>query len=167
MQRFSISAVLGFVLLAFVHCAAADAPESRAAAGGDVGWAVAVFPNGEEFELEVVDEPESRRLGYMYREQVGEREGMLFVFTGDRAHGIWMKNCKVALDILWLDPRGRVVHMSTDAQPCPEEGPCPSHYPDQASRYVLEVAAGTAADLGLRQGDRIMLLPEFPPLAVR
>ena len=164
MQLTRMLAVIGLAFAAFVHCAAAD----RAADGvppQETSWAVAVFPDGEEFALEVVDNPESRMQGYMYREHVGEREGMLFVFTGDRRHGIWMKNCKVALDILWLDPRGRVVHMSTDAQPCEPDAPCPIRQSDQAARYVLEVAAGTAAARGLQKGDRISILPEFPPLA--
>jgi hypothetical protein len=43
-------------------------------------WAVAVFPSGTEFDLEIAADPMTRARGYMERERVGPREGMLFIF---------------------------------------------------------------------------------------
>jgi uncharacterized membrane protein (UPF0127 family) len=121
---------------------------------------VAVFPSGAEFSLEVVADPASRRLGYMFREHVGPREGMLFVFEQADRHSIWMKNCKVPLDIIWLDPDFRVVEIARDQPPCPEHGECPSLVPMRTARYVLEVAAGGAAEQDLELGERIRILTE-------
>ena len=128
-------------------------------------WAVAVFPSGDEFSLEIADNPRTRMIGYMYREKLAPREGMLFVFAYDGRHAIWMKNCLAALDIIWLDPNLKVVDIRADAQPCPAQGECPGMYPVQEARYVLEVAAGTARSLGLQKGDIVEILPEAPPLA--
>ena len=79
---------------------------------------VAVLPSGEEFSLELAIDPEKRALGYMFREVVGPNEGMLFIFETVDRHGIWMKNCKVPLDLIWLDDRLRVLEVAPDQQPC-------------------------------------------------
>jgi uncharacterized membrane protein (UPF0127 family) len=124
---------------------------------------VAVMPSGAEFTIEVAATDRERQLGYMFREHVGPREGMLFVFDLDGHYGFWMKNCRVALDMLWLDEDWQVVHVAQDVPPCPEDGDCPLVEPLRAGRYVLEFAAGTARDQGLGVGDTIVFLSE-PPL---
>jgi len=123
-------------------------------------WAVAVFPSGAEFGLEIAADAESRRRGYMFREHVGAAEGMLFIFDTTVRHGIWMKNCKVPLDIIWLDEGLRVVDIVGDFQPCPDQGQCRARQPMAAARYVLEVAAGTTRREGLKRGDVIEVLSE-------
>ena len=117
----------------------------------------AQFPSGATFRLEIADDPESRRRGYMFREQVGPDEGMLFVFDGPDRHPIWMKNCKVSLDLIWLDEAGQVVEIARERQPCSAVGPCPSAFPMRLAHYVLEVAGGTAMREGLRRGDVVTL----------
>lgn len=147
---------------ALVACLAALA--LPAVAQADAGrWAVAVFPSGAEFSLELAETPRQRQLGYMFRDHVPGDEGMLFLFDEPGHHGIWMKNCKVALDIVWLDRSFRVVEIVHDAQPCPSDGPCPSMAPMRVADYVLEVAAGRAAAEGLQAGDLIAIHAE-PPL---
>ncbi len=138
-----------FVLLAMLPL---DAPRS----------AVAVLPSGDEFMVELAVTPEERRIGYMHRDQVGPSDGMLFLFGSDDIHGIWMKNCRVALDIIWLDQDFRVVHIAPDRQPCEPDGPCPSAYPFRPARYVLELAGGRAAETGLKAGDRVVVLSDPP-----
>ncbi|MBD3866829.1 MAG: DUF192 domain-containing protein [Acidobacteria bacterium] len=124
--------------------------------------AVAVLPSGDEFMLELAVTPEERRIGYMHRDQVGPGDGMLFLFGTDEIHGIWMKNCRVALDIIWLDRDFKVVHIATDRQPCEADGPCPSAYPFRPARYVLELAAGRVGETGLKAGDQVVVLSDPP-----
>lgn len=144
------------VLLLVVCCAA---PAS--AAGGDApDWAVAVFPSGAEFSLEIAADPASRARGYMFRESVGRREGMLFIFESAERHGIWMRNCLVPLDIIWLDDHFRVVDIARDSQPCLAGQDCPSMQPLKPASYVIEVAGGTAAEQDLRLGALIEILSE-------
>jgi uncharacterized membrane protein (UPF0127 family) len=128
------------------------------ALAADAGWSVAVFPSGAQFALETAQDDEARARGYMFRERVGEQEGMLFVFDSAGLHPFWMKNCRVRLDIIWLDGDFRVVEIAHDQPPCPPDGPCTSVYPLRAARYVLEVAGGTARREGLRPRDRLVLL---------
>lgn len=71
-----------------------------------------------------------------------------------------MKNCKVALDLVWLDEDFKVVHIAHDQEPCPEQGECPKIFPMKSGRYVLEVVGGTARREKLQVGDRIVILSE-------
>ena len=134
-----------------------------ATSGRAAGSAVAVFPNGTAFTLEVADDPESRRVGYMYRDAIGAAEGMLFVFEDDGLHSMWMKNCKVGLDMVWLDPAYRVVELAERTKPCPEAEECPSIIPSKPSRFVLELASGTVARQSLKVGDTIAVLTQPSP----
>jgi uncharacterized membrane protein (UPF0127 family) len=135
----------------------------RVAAAPPPRWAVAVLPSGHEFALEVAADESSRERGYMGRTSVGPREGMIFVFDEDARHSFWMKDCKVALDMVWLDANERVVWIEANRNPCPARGECPSIAPAVSSRYVVEFAAGTAAAESLKPGDALVVLSE-PPL---
>ena len=99
----------------------------------------------------------------MFREQVGPREGMLFLYDEPGRYSFWMKNCRVSLDIIWLGGSFEVVEMAHDQPPCPQEGECPLIAPVRPAHYILEVAGGTARKQGLRLGDRIYIDSD-PPL---
>ena len=151
MRRRCAGLVLASVAIAFLAaCAVAAAP----------GWKVAVFPSGAEFTLELAADDATRARGYMFRDRVGPHEGMLFLFDEPDHHSIWMKNCRVSLDIIWLDASFRVVEIAHELQPCPAHGPCPASFPMRSANFVLEVAGGTARREGLRAGDVLVLLEE-------
>src|SRR5262245_17069922 len=126
-------------------------------------WATAVFPSGREFALEVAADAPSRERGYMFRDRVGPHDGMLFLFDDAERWPFWMKNCRVSLDILWLDEAFRVVWVAANAPPCPASGDCQPLEPPERARYVLEIAAGTAEAEHLRVGQTIVVLSD-PPL---
>lgn len=130
------------------------------ALGAPGDWAIAVLPSGTEITLEIAADDRSRVRGYMFREKIGPDEGMLLVFEESARHGIWMKNCLVPLDIIWLDERYRIVEIARDRQPCPADGPCPSAVPLKSARYVLEVVAGTVAREKLQPGASIHIISE-------
>ena len=58
-------------------------------------------------------------MGLMFRPSLPEDRGMLFVFGELDFHGIWMKNCRFPIDIVWLDEERRVVHVG---RRCPPAG---------------------------------------------
>jgi hypothetical protein len=125
-------------------------------------WAAAVLPSGAEFKLEIAADPTSRWRGYRYRENLPDDEGMLFIFPSQQQLSFEMKDCLVALDIIFLDPEMRVVEIAHDQQPCPPEGPCEPIRPMRPAQYVLEIAGGTARREGLEPGQRISVLAEPP-----
>jgi len=126
-------------------------------------WAVAVLPSGHEFTLEVAADEGSRARGYMGRDRIGAREGMIFVFDEDARHAFWMKDCKTSIDMVWLDANLRVVWIAKRQQPCPADGDCPSVAPPAPARFVLEFAAGTATAESLAPGSSVVVLSD-PPL---
>ncbi len=123
-----------------------------------------VLPSGHVLRVEVADTPAKRQRGYMYRENISDSEGMVFLMESLDFHPFWMKNCRVGLDIIWLDETWRVVHVERELQPCKDREPCPSHQPLQVSLYVLEVQAGLAGREGLKVGDHIIFNAPSPPL---
>ncbi len=105
------------------------------------------------FKVEVVDTPETRAQGLMFREYLPADEGMLFIFEEEFIYPFWMKNTLIPLDMIWINSDFEVVHIYENAEPC-EEDPCPSIDPGVPALYVLEVNAGKAREIGLSVGDR-------------
>lgn len=146
-------ASLTALLLTGTGCLQASAPEEPAEPRATV-----ILPSGRTLSVEVADTPEKRARGYMFRRSVPEGEGMVFLMDQDGFHPFWMRDCLIALDIIWLDEKWRIVHIERSVPPC-EEDPCPSYVPMQRSRYVLEVGSGGAYRLGLGPGDRVAFVP--------
>jgi len=104
------------------------------------------------FYVEIADTPEKRNQGLMYRENLDEDRGMLFIFEKEEIYSFWMKNTLIPLDIIWLNENKEVVFIVKNAQPCEEEN-CPSIKPDKEARYVLEINAGLVDKIGLKTGN--------------
>ncbi|MBH0239238.1 DUF192 domain-containing protein [Methylobrevis sp. L22] len=101
------------------------------------------------FEVELVDTPETRSVGLMYRRSLAPDRGMLFDMERTGEASFWMKDTYVSLDIIFIDIDGRVVRIAADTTPLSER-PIMSGAP---VRFVLELVAGTAAAIGLQPGD--------------
>jgi hypothetical protein len=112
------------------------------------------LPSEKVLQVEVMVEDEDRALGLMFRQSLPEDRGMLFLFDRLGFHGIWMKNCRFPIDIVWLDEEQRVVHVAQAVPPC-EKDPCPAYEPLQRALYVLELGSGQAAREGVSLGSRI------------
>lgn len=110
---------------------------------------------GSNFNVEVADTRRKIRLGLMYRRSMLADHGMLFAYTEDRKHGIWMFNTRFPLDILWLDKSKAIVHILKGAEPCRSIFDCQLNYPNSDARYVVEFNAGTADRIGLRKADKV------------
>jgi uncharacterized membrane protein (UPF0127 family) len=105
----------------------------------------------QSFRVEVVDDEETRARGLMFRTELAADAGMLFDFRREESVYFWMKNTYLPLDMIFIRSDGRIRSIARDATPLSEE-PIGSGGP---VRFVLEVAAGTAARLGIRPGDAV------------
>jgi uncharacterized membrane protein (UPF0127 family) len=99
---------------------------------------------------EVVDTPETRARGLMYRESLAVNHGMLFVFPESDQHCFWMKNTLIPLSIAFLDERGVIVNLA-DMQPKSEDHHCSAG----PVRYALEMNQGWFAARHIKPGFRI------------
>lgn len=103
------------------------------------------------FNVELALTKEERDRGLMFREKLGQNEGMLFVFDGEALYSFWMKNTLIPLDIIWLDKEKEVVFINKNSQPCQIDY-CPLISPKEPAQYVLELNAGIADKIGLDVG---------------
>jgi len=126
------------------------------AAEHDARRAEVRFPNDHLVVAEIADTPERWQKGYMFRSEVREGEGMIFLFPHADFHPFWMKNTLVPLDIIWMDDAKTIVYIESNTPPCKAD-PCPSFGPMRKTSAVLEVRAGTAAVQGLKVGDRLRI----------
>ncbi len=111
---------------------------------------------GQRYWVEIADDDASRAQGLMFRDAMAADRGMLFVFRREEPRSFWMRNTRIALDIIYLDRDFRVVSISADTPPC-RTRQCPSYPSTGPAQFVLELNAGQAAMIGLEQGDRIQI----------
>ena len=115
-----------------------------------------VILNGERFTVELATTPEKQALGLMFRDSMPDDRGMLFLFPSERMRSFWMKNTRIPLDILYFDQDLRLVSVAANARPCRTQR-CPGYPSDGPAKYVLELNAGKAGDLGVKPGDVLTL----------
>lgn len=111
---------------------------------------------GKTFKVEIADTREKQALGLMFRDSMPADRGMLFIFPDEAPRSFWMKNTRIALDIMYFDKDLKLVSISADTPPC-RVSRCPSYPSVVPARYVLELNAGTASALGVGPGDRLIL----------
>jgi uncharacterized protein len=122
----------------------APAPPASPTAGAAASGPRVTMPSGAVYRVELALTPEDQAQGLMYRESLPPRAGMLFVFDQPAPHHFWMKNTMIPLDMIWMDPSGKVLFISAGTPPCKGD-PCPSYGPDSPAASVLEIAGGKAA----------------------
>lgn len=106
----------------------------------------------QSFMVEIADTAREREFGLMCRKSVAADRGMLFIFPAAEPQAFWMRNTITSLDIIYIGADGRVVSITRNARPL-DETPLPSAGP---AKFVLELAAGRAAQIGLLPGDRVL-----------
>lgn len=112
---------------------------------------------GKRFTAEVSSQPDEQSTGLMGRKSLDADRCMIFIYEQDGNHPIWMKNCFIALDVVWVDKDGKVVEMVEKAPPCsPLMGDnCPNYGGKELARHFVEFQVGTIKRLGLKKGDKI------------
>jgi uncharacterized protein len=125
-----------------------------ASADNPAKTATLYLPSGETITAEVADTASKRTLGLMFRDSLPPALGMLFIFETEDYHGIWMKNCRFPLDILWLDKERRVIHAEENVLPCDGQF-CRTYYPVLKALYVVELNAGLIAREKIRVGAKL------------
>lgn len=108
-----------------------------------------VVINDTNITVQVVQTAEDRQHGLSGVKNLKPGHGMLFIFPGDSKYGIWMKDMRFALDIIWLDKDKKIVHIEKDIQP--DTYPT-IFYPSVEARYVIEVPSGFTNQNNISEG---------------
>ena len=128
------------------------APAFLLALGGCASGGNWVELDGHRYTVEIADDDAERARGLMFRDQLAEGHGMLFIHDEEGPQSYWMKNTRIPLDILYFDNARKLVSQKRDVPPCTLGDACPPYPSDAPARYVLELNAGEAARIGLDDG---------------
>lgn len=107
------------------------------------------------FQVELAQTQEEKTRGLMFRTQLPEGQGMLFIQEEPERAVFWMKNTLIPLDLLFFDSTGTLLEIFPEVPPC-RQPDCPN-YPSRSTaiRYILEINGGLAHRLGIRIGDTL------------
>lgn len=104
------------------------------------------------FSVEIAKTQAEKSKGLMFRKNLEENKGMLFVYDKGGIYNFWMKNTLISLDIIWINAQGKIVYIEHEAQPCDEL--CKSISPSKNAKFVLEIKGGTTEKLNISLGDK-------------
>lgn len=104
-----------------------------------------------KIEVEVAADPTERSQGLMYRSEMDENKGMLFIFDQENMQSFWMKNTILPLDIIFISSKGEINTIHSNTVPYSEKS-LPSK---SKSQFVVEVNAGFCQRNGIKEGDLI------------
>ena len=113
-----------------------------------------LYINGIPVEVEVAATEETRNRGLMFRDQLIEGSGMLFLFSDSAPRSFWMKNTYIPLSIAYLNESGQILNIE-DMIPFSMSG-VRSRGP---AMCALEMNRGWFSQNGIRPGDYVEGLP--------
>ena len=108
-------------------------------------------------DAQVAATPLERQTGLMFRREMPQHEGMLFVFEQPATQCFWMKNTPLPLTAAFVADDGSIVNLA-DMKPLVED----SHCSAKPVRYVLEMNQGWFARRGIKAGARLSGAPFQP-----
>src|SRR6185437_8955259 len=154
-MSFESSTLFSLCSMALIGSLLFGIPASNAPDGGLVHIQT---PSGITIHAEVADTPLKRSVGLMYRDHLKKDHGMLFFFSQPQAWSFWMKNTKIALDLIWLDAKKRVTHIERNVPICTKtDDSCPQYRPNNDdAMYVLEIAGGTVDGYKIEKGAKLL-----------
>jgi uncharacterized membrane protein (UPF0127 family) len=148
----------GAIVLSFAFCACiAQSSESRSSQTGkpqtDLTTAVITINSQKgpvPLEVELARTETERNTGLMYRTELEDGKGMLFIFERDEVLSFWMKNTFIPLSIAYISYDGTIIDIR-NMYPLDIS----SVHSSRSVRYALEVPQGWFAKAGINAGDKV------------
>lgn len=104
-----------------------------------------------KIDIEIADDFDERAVGMMYRKEMKEDKGMLFIFSKPENQGFWMKNTYIPLDLMYIDSNFKIVTIHENTVPLSLK----SLSSGVKVKYVLEVNAGFCKRHNIKEGSLI------------
>ena len=101
-------------------------------------------------DVQVAQTPQERQIGLMFRKDMPQHEGMLFVFEQPAPQCFWMRNTLIPLTAAFVADDGTIVNLA-DMKPQSDD----SHCSAKPVRYVLEMNQGWFAKRNIGAGYRL------------
>ncbi len=103
-----------------------------------------------QIDAQVAATSEQRSTGLMFRKEMPQHEGMIFVFEQPSVQCFWMKNTLLPLTTAFVRDDGTIVNLA-DMKPQTTDSHCSSG----PVRFVLEMNQGWFAKKGIKAGSRL------------
>lgn len=104
-----------------------------------------------KIETEIVSTDEERARGLMFRNEMAEDNGMIFLFSQEDTQSFYMRNTLIPLDIIYVNSKMEIVDIYKNTEPLNETS-LPSKAP---AMYVVEINGGLCEKYGIEEGDLI------------
>lgn len=120
-----------------------------------------VMPDGKTspvLYLEPANTPATRAQGLMYRRDLPENGGMIFIFPAEKEQSFWMKNTYISLDMIHVGRDMKVAGILENRPVLSEEGKGVG----KPALYVVEVRGGSAQKWGIRNGATLEIKSQLP-----
>ncbi len=104
-----------------------------------------------KFDVEIAQSFEQRARGLMFRREMPEKNGMLFLFENNQMVTMWMENTYIPLDIIFLNRKGIIKHIAKSTVPESRD----YIHSTVPVISVLEVNGGVTDNLNIQVGDKI------------
>jgi hypothetical protein len=105
-------------------------------------------------DVQLAQTPEQRQIGLMWRKEMPQHEGMLFVFEQAASQCFWMRNTLIPLSAAFVADDGSIVNIA-DMKPQSDD----SHCSEKPVRFVLEMNAGWFAKRQIKAGYKLSGAP--------
>lgn len=102
-----------------------------------------------ELTVEIADTDAKRMRGLMYRTEMADNAGMLFLFPTSKRISMWMANTPLSLDMIFVGEQGEIREIAEDTVPFSYD----EIRSGKKAKAVLEIRGGMSKRLGLRPGD--------------
>lgn len=103
-----------------------------------------------QIDAQIAQTPEERQIGLMFRAQMPQAEGMIFMFEEPSKQCFWMKNTILPLTAAFVADDGTIVNLA-DMKPQTTETHCSA----KPVRFVLEMNQGWFAKKGIKAGSKL------------
>ena len=101
--------ILSLLLLSLTLAACQPVEETLPPADSQTYFPISV--GGQELQLQLALNPAEQQRGLMFRDELAEDHGMLFLFERPDKRGFWMQNTRIPLDIGYFDASGQLLEV--------------------------------------------------------
>jgi uncharacterized protein len=126
-------------------------PEYMFKKDGELTFTDSLNNSKVKIEIQIANSDFDRELGLMFRKQMDENKGMLFIFPREEKQSFWMRNTFIPLDMIFVNSAKKIVTIHRNTQTLSDQS-----YPSTApAQYVLEVNGGYCSKHNINEGDKI------------
>ena len=143
MKPFAAQILISLLLLASQAARAQDEPQTNLPR-------ITLSAGMHRIDTQLAMAPEQRQIGLMFRKNMPQHEGMLFVFEQPTKQCFWMKNTLLPLTAAFVADDGTIVNLA-DMKPQTTDAHCSG----KPVRYVLEMNQGWFAKKGIKAGFKL------------